>query len=246
MSLSNFTLNCSNLNKKELEILDYCIKHSSEISSIKIIDLATKLKSSPASIERFCKKLNFSGFSEFKVALNFKLKNDCEKNEYSSDIYLNDIRKSIDIINQTTIEKVAKLIHEKNRIHIFSLGNNSLISTDLCQKFQSINKHFFSYSDSSSMYMCSSNANSSDLIIAISSSGEREQILSAINVAKSKNIKIICITDIGNNTLSKLSDISLYMISSSFLNHNIEIKSRAQLLILCDYIFFKYVELFSN
>lgn len=57
------------LNKSDNEILSYCIRNNKKISGMKVQEVADELYTSPASVIRFCKKLGFSGFSEFKAAL---------------------------------------------------------------------------------------------------------------------------------------------------------------------------------
>ena len=92
------------------------------------------------------------------------------------------------------------------------------------------------------MYISASSLTENDVIFAISVSGETTQILKALNIAKGKGTKIISLTDIGNNTQSKLSDKSLFITSTSFSRDNINIRSRVQALVIAEYVFYRYLE----
>ena len=61
------------LNKNDNELLSYCIRNHTEIANLKVTELADRVFSSPASVVRFCKKLGFSGYSDFKASLRMDL-----------------------------------------------------------------------------------------------------------------------------------------------------------------------------
>ncbi len=69
--------NLSLLNDLEYDLYNYIISHREEVVSMTIRDLATIAHVSPTSILRFCKKLNFQGYAEFKLYLKMSM----EKNE---------------------------------------------------------------------------------------------------------------------------------------------------------------------
>ena len=57
------------LSKNELKILQYVYGHSSETCEMSIHEFSRVISYSPATVLRFCRKLGFSGFAEFKYAL---------------------------------------------------------------------------------------------------------------------------------------------------------------------------------
>lgn len=65
----NLNIPLQSLSTKELDILQYVHDHSDNISSISIQQFANELNYSTSTILRFCRKLGFSGFSEFKYFL---------------------------------------------------------------------------------------------------------------------------------------------------------------------------------
>ncbi len=56
------------LSNNELNVLKYVYEHSDEVLDMSIQTLAAQTSYSSATILRFCKKLGYSGFAEFKYA----------------------------------------------------------------------------------------------------------------------------------------------------------------------------------
>lgn len=55
--------------KTEEELAKYILERPEEVSQLTISQIAKKLHISPATITRFCQKLAFSGFNEFRHEL---------------------------------------------------------------------------------------------------------------------------------------------------------------------------------
>lgn len=239
---SQISANAHLLNQNENEILAYCMKHSELVLHMKIADLAEVLFSSPASLVRFCKKLGFHGFSEFKAALKMEVNANKELTESHSSDFFKDIEKSIQLVNEEIVEQLIDQIHAKNRLEFYAVGSSRMVANELTKKFQSIGKLAFCYDDSSLMNISAKVLCEKDMVIAFSTSGETDLLIKACTQAKARKASIVSITDLSNNTLSRLADLSLYACSTSFVKADICIRSRVQLLILAEYIFFRYIE----
>lgn len=237
---SLISTNTKKLNDNECEILNFCMKNPKMIKEIKISELAEETYTSSASIVRFCKKLGFSGFAEFKASLSLNTKNN-NKNSSSINLF-GDINKSIELINENTINEVIGILHNANRIEFFGEGSSRIVCSEVAKKFRTIGKTSFNYDDNSMMYISANTLTENDVVFAISISGETNQVLKALNIAKSKNAKIISLTDLSNNSQSKLSDKSLFITSTSFNSGNFNIQSRVQALIVAEYVFYRYLQ----
>lgn len=239
---SQISANAHLLNQNEHEILSYCMKHSDAITHMKIADLADILFSSPASLVRFCKKLGFNGFAEFKAALKMEVNANQELVESHSSDFFKDIEKSIQLVNEDIVETLIDKIHEKQRLEFYAVGSSRMVANELTKKFQSIGKLAFCYDDSSLMNISAKGLSEHDMVIAFSTSGEIDLVIKACTQAKARKASIVSITDLSNNTLSRMADLSLYASSTSFIKADICIRSRVQLLMLAEYVFFRYIE----
>lgn len=62
------------LSKPELGVLKYAYENTEQLLGMTIQALSEQVRYSPATILRFCKKLGYSGFAEFKYALRAELR----------------------------------------------------------------------------------------------------------------------------------------------------------------------------
>ena len=121
----NLNIPLQSLSTKELDILQYVHDHSDNISSISIQQFANELNYSTSTILRFCRKLGFSGFSEFKYFLKSSDNEDNNKikgSDKSLDIIKNTIKDSMDstvsLLNSDDMFQIARLFSENRPIYL--------------------------------------------------------------------------------------------------------------------------------
>lgn len=72
-----FTINRVNsLNELEMLVYDYILRHPKELPGMKVKDVAEAVNVSSSTVMRFCKKMDCSGFSEFKYQYQHYLTQD--------------------------------------------------------------------------------------------------------------------------------------------------------------------------
>lgn len=236
------------LNRGDNEILSYCIRQHETVAEMKVTELADHLFISPASVIRFCKKLGFSGFSEFKASLRMELGDTAAPHRQDSHPtdFFRDIQKTIQMVPEEGVERILERIHTCRRIEIYAVGSSRMPAAELAKRFQIIGKPAFCYDDSTLMNISARQITKDDLVLALSVSGETSLVISAANMAKSKGAAIVSFTNLGSNTLSNMADENLYVTSTNFIKADLEVLSRVELLILCEYIFFRYIENYGN
>ena len=114
------------LNKNDNELLSYCIRNHTEIANLKVTELADRLFISPASVVRFCKKLGFSGYSDFKASLRMDLfePEEMPRKSHPTDFF-RDIHKTIEMVPEETVERIVELIHCSRRIELYAVGSRN-------------------------------------------------------------------------------------------------------------------------
>ena len=236
------------LNRNDNEILSYCIRNHALVSTLKVADLAERLFVSPASVVRFCQKLGFSGFSEFKAALRIELADvpPPHRAESRPVDFFRDIHKTIQMVPEETVERILELIHTKRRIEIYAVGSSRMPAAELAKRFQIIGKPAFCYDDSTLMNISARQLTKEDLVLALSVSGETSLVIAAANMAKSRGAAIVSFTNLGSNTLSDMADENIYVTSTNFVKSGLQVLSRVELLIVCEYLFFRYIESYGS
>ena len=123
----NLNIPLHSLSPKELEIMQYVHEHSDAIVSMSIQTFAQEINYSTSTVIRFCRKLGFSGFPEFKYFLK-NLNIQKEQNPVSSDISVASIKNSIkadlestsSLLNSDDMFQIARLLCSNPPVYLYS------------------------------------------------------------------------------------------------------------------------------
>ena len=166
--------------------------------------------------------------------------------------YFSTIKASLDSVDVFQLEKVANLIAKantsSNKIIIVGNGGSASIASHLTVDFINAAKIKAINFNESSIITCFSNdygyenwvgraldcyADSGDVAILISSSGQSENMLVGAKKAKSMNVDVVTLSGFSlDNPLRKLGDINLWVNSSAY--NIVEMVHHIWLLAVCD------------
>lgn len=232
--------NRQNLNENEGKILDYFFSNTDKIEKLTIREVCKDNYIVPNTLIRFCKKLGFSGYSEFKTTFKLSVNTTLISDEKTS--LDKQVLKTKEILNLETIDSIVTSIYNAKKIIILSFGLSRNVANDLNEHLQMIGLNSHTYIDTNVIEYNCSLLNKDDVLICFSISGETKKVLESINIAKTKGARTVSITEFSSNTLSKLSDFQLYaMISKKSLN-GIDLTSRIGFFYISNLIFERYFE----
>lgn len=107
------------LSRPELAILRYAYENTEALLEMSIQELSCHVDYSPATILRFCKKLGYPGFAEFKYALRAELRERGGQEAAASGGHGFSIGVSINTM-RSNLEATAKMVHEEQLDQVFS------------------------------------------------------------------------------------------------------------------------------
>ena len=249
----------NNFSKSEKKIAEYILKNSDYVKSINSTQLAEAAKVGQASIIRFVKKIGFAGFSDFKIKLNQELASmEDSENILHSSVTLNDsigeitkkiAKDSIDSISITQsnlkdseLKKAIKLLADARKIILIGMGASSLVAKDFSYKLSKIGKIAIHNVDSDVQLTHVINSNSKDLVVAISQSGEKKEIIKCLQEAKKNKTPVIGITGKSGTSMEEFSDVLLYSFAHEGLLRSSPMTSRITQLFLIDTLFVGLVQ----
>ncbi|WP_250278400.1 MurR/RpiR family transcriptional regulator [[Clostridium] colinum] len=240
--LVNKHYNC--LNQNDLFILEYIKNNKKECENLSIDELALKCNVSRTTILRFAKKLSLKGYSELKLYL--KLENKKTINSIDNiNLVCNAYEQAMLYIKNKNCNDIFKCIDNAKNIYLIGFGMvQSSIKKELKRIFMAAGKIFYDISGYNEAEMIINLADSDDVFILISVSGENEFILNCAKYLNIRNIQTISITELKDNSLAHISSYNLYISSvslSSSLN-NIVYNSVVSYFILIEILFLKYIE----
>ena len=245
--------------KSDKILIEYIKNNIEDVFYKPISQIAKESNIGEATITRFSKKMGFSGLQDFKVTLAQEISSlsknrniinsNIEKNEPVIDTAkkllatnISTLESTVDIINGSEIHKSAQLIINAKRIYFIGIGYSGIIAQDSNYKFMRIGLNCLSFDSSHTMIMMASIMQKGDLVIAISHSGETEEIIKTVEMAKQNEVDIISITKKKESSLKSTSDINLEYISEETLLETGSISSKLAQIFLIDLIYTQVVK----
>lgn len=238
------------LSKNELKILQYVYEHSSETCEMSIQEFSRVISYSPATVLRFCRKLGFSGFAEFKYALrtNASKQNPNPQEDASLSTMpepslsmerqmilsemLNNISGTSHLISQDLLERTFAFFDSDCPIYLFSPAGITEIPCDYFEKMLfSIGRQ--NVYRTASARMCEHLLHSvtkKALLILISTSGNFGPTERLARVANTNGIPILAITPYSSNSIASLAQINFRFFTDQRENRGAEFTSRLPIL----------------
>lgn len=233
-----------NLNENDLYIWNYISKNRKECEKLTIDQLAYKCNVSRTTILRFAQKLSLKGYGELKVYL--KLDNEKSKEAINNvEIVCDAYTEVIKNIKEKDYTEIFKAIDEAENLYVYGIGMvQSSIKKEIKRIFLTAGKVFYDLSGYSEADAIVNIANSNDLFVIISMSGENEYVLDFSKNLKIRNVPIISITKLKDNSLARLSDYNLYISTALIpkISNDIDFESLTSYFILIEILFLKYIE----
>lgn len=225
----------------EDELILYILKNKSEVSQIKIVDLANIFYTVPNTITRLCHKLSYSGFSELKNELKHELRYELNQEVFIPDSQREILMRNFELIDPLREEKVIRVLKNAPKVNFYSIGQTAYATRIFVDNFYAIDYKFFFYHYANELRHRIENA-LSEVFFFVSLSGEKSQILELAEYAKEKDNVVISLTGLSSNSLSKIADIRLYCYSPEEMINNYNITDKTPLLIIMNSLFHNYIK----
>ena len=194
-------------------IADFVIREESRVLGIKLRDLSLEAGVSEGSIINFVRSLGYPGFVEFKVAL---AQSRGEVNPVYSlgggdslSSVLESAREALSdaaALDPALIRDLAKKLTASRVVAVIGKESSHYIAEILAGYLARIGITAFAAAEPHSVVKGLSQG---DALIAISYSGETEDIIRSAMSARERGVFVAAITSFPNSSLSSLSDISL-------------------------------------
>ena len=234
------------LNESELYILRYINANAETVANTGIRELAETISYSTATIMRFCKKLNFAGYSELKYAIKQNIITtqtnliDHSNVELTKDMndLAQEIRNTLSLVSAKVLDRtVEELMSEKN-VHLFGTGISGIVIDYIERLLFSIGKHnVYRYHSSKLIDHTITNMDKNDILIVMSSSGEFAPTIKTVKLAKLVNVLVIAISPFTKNEISSTADINYHFFADKRENTGAEYTSRLPVFYIIDLIF---------
>ncbi len=224
----------------EESIASFILSLGEDLKKYSTRNIAEATYTSPASVVRLCKKLDFKGFEDFKVQFlkeieyldrqygkvdaNFPFKKEDTMMNAAhkiSHLYEDTIKDTMTLLHHDSLQKALKLLRYSQSIHIYSFGTALNFAESFKERMLKTGKNVIISNNMDYQLYEANCISKGDVAILISYSGETEKIIRIAETCQKRGIPSIAITSFGENTLSKMVSCTLLMSTKESMFHNI-------------------------
>ncbi|QTC43968.1 MurR/RpiR family transcriptional regulator [Bacillus sp. V3] len=211
------------MTKSEQKVADYVMNQTEEAVYLTVTDLAEKVGVGETTVLRFCRKLNYKGYQDFKLAVAQSRAGPEEKldgeiaDSDSLDIVAAKITRqnaktladTLELFQSDGLQRAIDLLSSAGQISFFGIGSSGLTAQDAEHRFMRMGFHAGCSTDSHVMAMKAALAREGDVVVGISTSGSTKDVVDTMRIAKESGAKVICITNHGRSPITRYADVIL-------------------------------------
>lgn len=228
----------------ERYIADYFLKQARpERLSAELV--SKELSVSVASLSRFAKKCGFGGYREFTYEFrNSYVEKSAVEQQQSRlvlDTYQNLLNKIYSLLDEGQIHRIVTELKWARRVFVCGRGSSGLAAEEMATRFRWIGIDMTALRDNEDMRMQSVFLNRHDLMIGLSLSGTKSEILYMLDRGFQQGARTMLITGKNRQTYEDFCNEVLLVPSLQHLNHGNLISPQFPLLLMIDILYAAYV-----
>lgn len=228
----------------ERYIADYFLKQARpQRLSAELV--SKELSVSVASLSRFAKKCGFGGYREFAYEFrNSYVEKSAVEQQQSRlvlDTYQNLLNKIYSLLDEGQIHRIVTELKWARRVFVCGRGSSGLAAEEMATRFRWIGIDMTVLRDNEDMRMQSVFLNRHDLMIGLSLSGTKSEILYMLDRGFQQGARTMLITGKNRQTYENFCNEVLLVPSLQHLNHGNLISPQFPLLLMIDILYAAYV-----
>jgi DNA-binding MurR/RpiR family transcriptional regulator len=239
------------LNEQEQKVGQYVLDHPDEVIHLAMSDLAQHCGVSDTTVFRFCRRVRTEGYQDFKIRLALELTPgrlatyamvhpgegviEAARKVITADIKALD--DTLSVLDFAALERAADALLEARRVDIYGSGGGAIAALELQYKLMRVGVRAVPHTDAEMQLISAALLSPADLAVAISHSGESQDLLHAVKVAKEAGSRTVAITNHPASPLAQLADISLHTAAQEALAHGYPLGARVAQVGLIDMLY---------
>ncbi|NYE09009.1 DNA-binding MurR/RpiR family transcriptional regulator [Bacillus niacini] len=211
------------LTKAEQKVADLVTRDTHDAVYSSVTDLAEKANVGETTVIRFCRKLGYRGFQDFKLAVAQNLVSPSEQvhgkiedgdslavvsKKITSQI-IDSLDNTLNLLQPSSVEKVVDRITTARKLYFFGVGSSGILAKDAKHRFMRLGYHVEQSSDTHIMAMNAALATNEDIVFGISTSGSTKDVVDTMRIAKENHAFIVCLTSHSKSPITQYADVIL-------------------------------------
>jgi DNA-binding MurR/RpiR family transcriptional regulator len=212
---------------KERKVGEYILQHPHDAVDLPIVSLAKLAGVSTTTVSRFCRRMDFDGCRQMKIALardwgtpsnliyiesepDDTLHSVTEKIFAANIQALHDIQRRLDL---NVLDQVVEAILRARRVDLYSAGGAGIAARELHFKCMHLGMNANAFLDSQMQVMSAASLTCQDVGIGISHTGMQSQVAEALTVARAGGAMTVALTSYPGTPVANAADLVLYTAS---------------------------------
>lgn len=210
----------STLPTAERKVADYILENPEKASLMVINEIAAEAGVSVPSVTRLAKKLGYSGFMDFRVALASGSSSitsaeggPVQDGDSDSTVvekvflsYMRSIEDTLKAIDRDALVDLAHRTEKARRIFLFGAGSSAMLAEDFALHLNMLGYDATAVSDPVIMEFYSSHLSKEDLFIGFSRSGKTKNVLDGLRSAKKRGCFAAFISNYITSPAAQIAD----------------------------------------
>ena len=245
------------LTRSEKKVSEVVISDPLFVVHHSITEVSGRAGVADTTVVRFCRKLGFRGYFDFRIALTQQIPASEMPEEFNETISATDtvddiikklvrfnhraIDETVSLMQPDEVRKAIDCFESASRILFYGIGNSGFMAQEAQLKFMRIGLNTSYYTDGHTMAMSAATLTPNDLVLGISFSGSSKDLVDAMGIASKSGAKTICITHHMKSPVTKYSDIILLFGSRSSALQSGMLSTRASQFFVIDVLYTEYL-----
>lgn len=206
------------------KVAQFVVNSPQETINLTITELGSRAGVSEASISRFAQSLGYSGFHALKIRLAEDIVSpmlivheDLMPDDGSATAVqkamtagLRSLEDTMRILEMPVLEAVIQAICNARQIELFASGNSIPLAMDLNFRLTKIGLRSRFSVDPTMQEMYASLTSAEDVAVGISHTGSSKDTVYALELAKQRGARTVCITNHSDSPLTRYGDFCLF------------------------------------
>lgn len=212
------------LTTSEKKLANFVVANGPGAQQMSISEMAAECGVAEATISRFCRRLGYSGYSAFKLAiagvagrsapspLNGEILAEDSMEDMCSKLASANIDAIVEtqsLVRPADIKAAADAIVAADKVICMGQGSSMLMAQEAAHLFSTAFSGFFAVIDSHVQAVTVAQLTEHDLILYFSYSGSTKELMDLLRIAKARKVKVLLITRYPNSPGAEMADIVL-------------------------------------
>lgn len=240
----------------EKKLADYILAGQERISRMSISELADACGVADATVSRFCRRMGYKGYPDFKLAILNAARSHLKDNPLSGEITGEDsletiaqkllaansmaMSQTLEVVNLDAVQQAAECLRGATNVYCMGQGGSMLIASEAAHLFSTVTNKFRPVSDSHLQAMAAAMMHPQDAVLFFSYSGSTTDMLDTLRTAREQGGRVILVTRFPNSPGAELADYVLQCGANENPLQSGSVPARIAQMYLVDILFTEY------